>query len=210
MPRNCVCNVFVVLAIVASCGCERAAQDESTVVDRRVASKHGKGENMTTFLALHSCNLGDAVRRGTNPFTGEPVEFHIDEGLSESEREAVKRLLSEFHAKGPDADGYYQVTFNDETSVNVGAGPLDGSIRTVGMAFEIEGPVTADVLRFAHRLAVAGNMSVGSAIDPDIVALVAVPQNPRVRERWPQAVVLESEDTFFQWTQAHLEIKAPK
>jgi hypothetical protein len=41
---------------------------------------------MTFSLHLHTCNLGTTARTGKNPFTGEPVEFHVDAGLSETER----------------------------------------------------------------------------------------------------------------------------
>jgi hypothetical protein len=154
--------------------------------------------------------LGNAVRKGTNPFTGEAVEFHIDDGLSDSERAAVKRLPLEFHAVGPDADGYYRIKFTDDTYINVGNGPLDGSTPCVGVKLEIEGPVNADVLRFARRLAIEGCMSVGSATDPGIVALVATAQDPRVRERWPHAPVLETDDKFINWVQDNLQIVVSK
>ena len=161
---------------------------------------------MTNSIALHTCNLGGSVRTGTNPFTGEPVEFPIDDGLNHSELSAVRAILGEYSAAGPDPDGCYKIVFTKNSYVNVCAGDLDASIPCVSIKLEIEGPATHDILRFAHRLALDGNMSVGSIVDPDVVALVAEPRDPKVRRRWPTSPVLASNDEFIKWVQENLGI----
>lgn len=199
-------GLLAAFAVIAICGCGDGLHQELTEEGHSGRSPRIIDGKMTKHIAFHTCNLGNAVRKGTNPFTGELVEFPIDDGLSDSERMAVQRLLSKFHAIGPDPDGYYRIIFSDETSINVGAGALDGTSPCIGIALEIEGPANSDVVRFARRLALEGNMAVGSAIDPDIVALVARSEDPRIRERWPEAPILTNDDDFIKWVTEQLEI----
>lgn len=206
MQQLCDWGLLAAFAMIATCGCgDRLHQERAEEAQTGKSPRITDGK-MSKHIAFHTCNLGDAVRKGTNPFTGEPVEFPIDDGLSDSERMAVKQLLSEFHAIGPDPDGYYQIVFSNDTSINVGAGALDGATPCIGIAMEIEGPASQDVVRFARRLALEGNMAVSSAIDPDIVALVARSDDPRICERWPDAPILTNDDDFIKWVAEQLEI----
>lgn len=63
---------------------------------------------------LHTCNLGDTARTGTNPFTGEPVEFPMDDGLTHEEMDAPQDVFEENGIDGPEPDGEGYAVFGPE------------------------------------------------------------------------------------------------
>jgi len=53
-----------------------------------------KRQRLTHYsFVLLTCNLGSTTHSGTNPFTGEAVEFPIDDGLTEDEIEALQETF---------------------------------------------------------------------------------------------------------------------
>jgi hypothetical protein len=150
-------------------------------------------------LHLHTCNLGTKVRKGANPFTGEPLEFPIDDGLTAAEREAVRRLLAEVRAGDPDPESYCRVVLPEGSVVNVGIGSLNNpDLPCIAFALECSS-VNLEVASFIHALASKGNMSIGSAVDPKVVALPLREQRERVVRRWPNALVVTLPGQLEAW-----------
>jgi hypothetical protein len=162
---------------------------------------------MLNCIAYHTYNLRDEVRKGRNPFTGETVEFPMDTGLTEAERNAVKALLAGKHASGPDEDGFHNIPLSDGNVVSLWTGDLDGSAPSVAFQLQFEGPATREILDLAREIAVRGNLTIGSTFDPEIVALVNPPLDPQIRRRWPKAMQLQTQEDFDDWVRDRLEIE---
>jgi hypothetical protein len=155
-------------------------------------------------LHLQSCNLGTKVRMLRNPFTNEPVVAHIDHGLTATERQVVRELLEEVKAGEVDPDSYRRVKLPDGSLVDVGVGSPDDN--TCG-AFAVDcSDLTDQVASFLHTLASRGNLSIGSTIDPQVVALPRREQKEQVSERWPKARVVTSPSQLLTWLRQNLRI----
>lgn len=152
-------------------------------------------------FGLHTCRLGDAVRRAVNPFTGAPAEFPLDLGLSAAEREALRVVLRDAGAEGPNLDGFYQVAFPGRVRVHLGFGDLSQDEPVVGAAVSVVGrELPGAVLAFLLRVARAANMAFVSTTAPAIAALPAAGSvDPKVRRRWPSAVVLRTPAELGAW-----------
>jgi hypothetical protein len=159
---------------------------------------------MTFSLNLHTCNLGGTSRIGENPFTGEPVEFHIDKGLTEAERESVRKLLLDMQASCPDPDRYRKIHCKDGGIVSICIGTLEDPDPCVAFAVEFE-CVTADIGIFVFNVTRLGNMSVGSTIKPDVVLLTKPPQNELVAKRWPKAAVAKTPKHLESWIKKRIK-----
>jgi len=155
---------------------------------------------MSFSLHFHTCNLGTETRDATNPFTGEKTVFHIDEGLTKSERQATIDLLTSFSATEPDPDGYYYLDTSDGARVGVGAPTLATADKCVAFAVECD-KLTPEAAAFLLRLSQASNTTIGSAIHPDVVAFTSQP-NAQLLERWPNSPYLDSSDAARRWLQA--------
>jgi len=155
-------------------------------------------------LHLHTCNLGKRVRKCRNPFTNEPIAFPIDRGLTVAERQAVLALLEEARAAEPDPDTYRRVELSDGSIVSVAVGTLaDAAPRVVAFGVECSA-LTAEVALFLYSLASRGNLSVGSSIDPQVVALPLPEQRELVSGRWPKARVTGSPSQLKDWLERNL------
>ncbi len=181
-------HILVILAIASGC-------------DARATLPAAKETTMSLSLHFHTCNLSDDTREATNPFTNEKTFFHVDDGLSESERKAVLDLLRTASASEPDPDGYYYVDLPDGARVGVGASTLSGSDKCVAFAVECNN-LTDAAADFLFRLSRAGNMSVGSSVNPDVVAFTAQP-NDKVVVRWPKAPLLPDSASLAAWLTAN-------
>jgi hypothetical protein len=154
-------------------------------------------------LHLQTCNLGTKVRMLRNPFTNDPVVAHIDQGLTATERQAVRELLEEVKAGEVDPDAYRRVKLPDGSLVDVGVGSLYD--ETTCGAFAVDcSDLTDQVASFLHTLASRGNLSIGSTIDPQVVALPRREQKERVSERWPKAREVKSPSQLFAWLRQNL------
>jgi hypothetical protein len=162
---------------------------------------------MSYSLALHTCNLGTAIRTGTNPFTGRIAEFPIDDGLAPIEKVAVRKLLTDMGATVADEDGWRTVLLNDGSKVNVELGILDSDHPCIGCGVEFE-PNSPVAVSFIFKLAQIGNMSVGSGIDPNVVALVRASPSERVTKRWPKAAITTSPDQLGAWLRKCIDEKS--
>jgi hypothetical protein len=154
---------------------------------------------MFISLALHTCNLGTAVRTGRNPFTGQLVEFPIDDGLTPAEKAAVIKLLTEVRATPADEEGWRTVFLRDGSKINVSLGVLfESDHPCVGCKVEFD-PYSSIAVSFIFTLAQIGNMSVGSSIDPNVVALVRPLPTERVAKRWPNATITTNPEQLEAW-----------
>jgi hypothetical protein len=149
---------------------------------------------------FHTRNLGDTVRKGTNPFTGEPVEFPIDEGLSQSERDALTKVLAAHGFNGPEPDGEgYALYLPNDQSVRIRSGEFDRTERIPGFAVEIIVlELTDDILKIMLDVAQSGNLALTSVTGED-VRLVSRPDDDKALKRWPDARPLESTAELRTW-----------
>ena len=158
---------------------------------------------MEFTVALFTANLGAAVRRSVNPFTKEPVEFPIDDGLTEPERAAVRSILSLHGASEPDPDGFRYVRLADGTKANVGASHLDREGTCPGISIELNA-ASSCAAAFVFELASKGNMYVGSSCYPAVNAAVSAEQAQRIRARYPSVPVLQSATELLAWVEQRL------
>ena len=158
---------------------------------------------MDFSLHLHTCNVETSVRKVTNPFTGTPVEVPIDEGLTAAERDAVRAFLAEVGAGEPDADTYCKIDLPDGSIVSVAIGTLDQEHACVAFAVECS-TLTANTVSFVFELARRGNMSIGSTVAPEIVALPSVAANDCMTRRWPMAQSAETPAQLRAWLRNYI------
>lgn len=146
---------------------------------------------MSFDIYFHTCRLGKRVRKMVNPFTKELMFAPIDRGLCASERKAVSKLLAEVNAIGPDPDGYYNLTFSDGGTASVGIDSLEEKHPCIAFVVEIQ-MMTDELVAFLYKLAQCGNMSIMPIMQDTVTVLTSSPKDQLVRERWPDAVVLDS------------------
>jgi len=152
----------------------------------------------TYGLHLHSCNLEAGTRTVTNPFTGKPIEIPRDGGLTQAERATATKLLSDVRASPVDPDGYRKISFTDGSTLSVGIGTLETSQPCIAFVVEFES-LSEAVLSFIFMLAHSCNLSVGSTIDPIVVAVTQTPHNEHFRKHCPTAIVANSEPQLEAW-----------
>jgi hypothetical protein len=146
---------------------------------------------MTFNIHFHTCHLSKRVRKGINPFTKEPVLFPIDRGLNASERKAVRSLLAEVNAIGPNPDGYYKVTFADGGIANACIGSLDGKHPSIAFYVEVE-VMTDELVAVLYKLAQSGNMAIIPDMQDAVPLLTSPAMDQLMRDRWPDALVIDS------------------
>lgn len=162
-------------------------------------------------LALRTCNLGTKVKEIPNPFDGRTITIHFDDGLTEAEREAVRKLLAQVGASEPDPETYCQIRLPDGSRLNVAIGTLNMAHPCIGFAVEFT-PLSTAVVEFVFALALAGNMTVGSSIDPSVVAILAPGLQrltpvlkARLHERRPTAQVVGSPLELEAWLRERIK-----
>lgn len=148
-------------------------------------------------LALYTCNLGTQVRTVENPFNGTLIKVPIDPGLTDGERNAVRSFLAERGAGEPDPETYCSVKLRDGCIINVAIHTLDLPASCRGLTVECAA-LTDDSVGFVLELAKRGNMSIGSNIDPDVVAFTSAPSEQAMK-RWPSAGVVETAAQLRVW-----------
>jgi hypothetical protein len=154
-----------------------------------------------SFL-LHTCNLGESVRTGTNPFTGEAVEFPVDDGLTDDEIDALQDAFDENGIDGPEPDGEGYAVYGDEGDcLRFRCPDLDDGVPITGVAAEITvRELSNAVLAVVLDVARAGNLALTSTVG-DCVRIVDRPPDRKMLERWPDAQTLSSVADLRQWLQ---------
>ena len=146
---------------------------------------------MSFDIHYHTCNLGTRKAKRKNPFTGKMQSMPVDDGLTDAERAAVRKLLKSGGAAKPDEFGCYAVEFKDGGSAEVFASELAGSEQCDGLMVSLHG-LTPAVVRFLFELCRAGNMSATPIMEDEVVVVVSEAQRLRVQGRWPEAIVAGS------------------
>jgi hypothetical protein len=145
-------------------------------------------------VVLHTCNLATRKRKILNPFTRGFVEAWDDDGLTPTEREAVKGLFAAVKAKGPDKDGNYVVKMPDKGRATISAMVLEGEDKITG-AFITVDKDTPQITQFVYDLGRLGNLSIESveSVDEDSAMAVTSEENrAKIAGRHPQTVVVRS------------------
>ena len=157
----------------------------------------------------HTCHLGDRVRKATNPFTGEPVEFPIDDGLTAGECDDVRRVFEKFEVQGPEPHGEgYALYLPENESVRFRGGPdiddPDG-VPLVGFSVEIVVKnLSDDVLALVLDVARQGNLAFVSSTG-ESSALVNASNDPRIQKRWPNAGVIGTNNALRSWLESNID-----
>jgi hypothetical protein len=149
---------------------------------------------------FHTRNLGTEVRKGTNPFTNEPVNFPIDDGLTKTERLAIAKVMTDHGFNGPERHGEgYALYLPEDQYIRIRGGDLRGAETTTGFAVEIVVlELTDDVLEIMLQIARAGNLAFTSVTGED-VRLVDRPSDAMTLERWPDAKLIETTGELKTW-----------
>lgn len=158
-------------------------------------------------FGLHTLNLGDEVRKGQNPFTGELMEFHIDAGMSKKELTSVKNILDEMRASRPDDDGYRHLSLPNRTQVGVGRLFADSSagIQSLKVEFLVRGEFSTTEALLVMQLASAGNLFISSSVDPDLVATTRPVGDQRFHFRHKNSSVVSDADALACWINKNIE-----
>jgi hypothetical protein len=150
---------------------------------------------MSFDIVYHTCNLGTRREKRKNPLTGRVQSVPVDNGLTDAERAAVRRLLRSGGAAAPDEFGCYAVELPDGGSAEVYAKELHESGHCDGLMVSLRG-MTPGLVVFLWELCQAGNMSATPIMEDEVVAVASEEQRQRVKDRWPEAVVVASPDEF--------------
>lgn len=154
-----------------------------------------------SFL-LHTCNLGEQrPSRFVNPFTKEPVIEHLDTGLLEVERTALKRVFDKYGFEGPEpeAEGYV-LRFASRGKLRWRSGTYDPCpLGATSFPFELTScSLTEEALTIILELAQAANCLLMSPFGED-VRIPASLESKAVRSRWPDAALIQSVDDLRDW-----------
>jgi hypothetical protein len=154
-----------------------------------------------SFL-LHTCNLGEKTRTGVNPFTKETIHFPIDDGLSDSESDAVLEILESHGFEEPEEEGEgYVLSWSDRECLQLRSGafePIAEGISSVEVELLSVGTIPDQVLAIILEIAIAGNLALMSPTGED-VRVPAKAKLPQVLKRWPDAAVIETVDELRAW-----------
>jgi hypothetical protein len=154
-------------------------------------------------LHLQTCNLGTRARTVRNPFTGATLAVPGDLALTAEDRQAVRALLQEVGAGEPDPDTYRRIELPGGSIVDIAVGTLDDDAPCIGFAVECS-DLTAEGASFLYALASRGNLSVGSSIDPQVVALTRPEQRERVARWYPKVSMVGSPSRLRVWLERQL------
>ncbi|MEZ6140914.1 MAG: hypothetical protein R3B84_10115 [Zavarzinella sp.] len=146
---------------------------------------------MSFDIHFQTCNLGTRTTKRKNPFTGKMQSVPMDDGLTDSERVAVRKLLKSAGAATPDEFGCYAVEFKDGGSAEVFASELTGTEQCDGLMVSLQG-LTPEVVKFLWELCHVGGMAATPVMEDAVVVVASPEQFQRVKSRWPSAVVVGS------------------
>jgi hypothetical protein len=150
-------------------------------------------------FCLHTCRLGDKVKRITNPFTGEILEVPIDIGLSVTEIDAVKVLLSNHDAEYGSDDEFHHIRFVDGTLICLGLGDLNRKQPIVNVGVNLICPELSDeAVEYVHAVAKAAGTALITSANEN-AALTAPAEDPKVRRRWPDAAMVANTNDLAKW-----------
>ena len=146
---------------------------------------------MSFDIHYQTCNLGTRTAKRKNPFTGKMQSVPVDDGLTDAERAAVRKVLKSAGAAKPDEFGCYAVEFKDGGSAEVFASELAGAEQCDGLMVSLHG-LTPEVVRFLWELCHVGGMAATPVMEDGVVIVASAEQLQRVKSRWPAAVVIGS------------------
>lgn len=156
-------------------------------------------------FCMHTCRLGNRMRKGTNPFTGAAVEFPIDDGLSMGERSALRAVFDTYGVEGPEPEFEgYALYLPGNGSVRLRGFPdlADAAAPAIGLSVEIVvEALSNDVLAFVLEVAREGNLALMSSTGKS-VRLVTESKDPRVRMRWLDAALIATVADLRVWLEA--------
>ncbi|QDU79952.1 hypothetical protein Pla110_16740 [Polystyrenella longa] len=158
-----------------------------------------KSTHWSYSFGIHTSNLGDRYREGTNPFTGKTTRFPIDDGLTDSEIAAIKQVFKDNGFKGPEPDGDgYAIYGRDGSSLRFRFRDLDSDPRCVSGTVEIVvKKLNTKIIGFVLDVARAGNMVITNGVR-DALVLDRDP-DAQLKSRWPDAKKVSSVSELGNW-----------
>jgi hypothetical protein len=151
-------------------------------------------------FALHTCNLSDATKSVTNPFTKEVFRVPDDDGMSDEDVHAIREIFAAYSIKGPIDGGHLvgPVYGNDWITFHPGY-DFGGPNPVVAVcAFLAVPDLSDDVSKLIFTLARDGNLALMST-DAKKVRIVGRQPNLREVARWPGATSIRSIKDVRKW-----------
>jgi len=137
-------------------------------------------------IFFQPCRFTGSSVEQKNPFTGEVRSVLANEPLNSAELEAVRKVLWQAKAGGPDEQGCYVVQLGDG-----GGAEVFGDDLATGCMVALRG-MTPDLSRFLYNLLKAGNWVMLPAME-DAMAITAAPGAMRgIPDDFPRVVACNS------------------
>ena len=150
---------------------------------------------MSFDVFFQTCNLSEESEEVVNPFTGETMQNPVGETASDSEREAIARLLADCGAATSDEHGCYVVELSDGSSVELFFSGLSEDPEFSGGTAALRG-LTPVLSAFLYDLASRGNLAMLPATEDGATIVVSDDAAKSVASRWPDAIVIENTDAL--------------
>jgi hypothetical protein len=143
---------------------------------------------MSFDIFFQPCRFGGKPVKQKNPFTGEEQSVVPNESLTPAEEKAVRAVLKNANAKGPDDFGYYVVETNDGGGAEVSTDKLRDSCMV-----SVRG-LTPGLVRFLFDVLKAGNWVMLPAMATNI-AITSSPEHLKgVPDGFPEVATCTSAD----------------
>lgn len=141
---------------------------------------------MSFDIFFQPCRFTGTQVVKTNPFTGESQSFSSNEPLNDAELKAVRQVLKQANAHGPDEHACYVVQLGDG-----GGAEIFGDQLATGCMAALRG-MTPDLIQFLFDLLKAGNWVMLPAME-DAVAITTSPESMKgIPSDFPRVVVCNS------------------
>lgn len=155
---------------------------------------------------LTTCNLSSRTQTVTNPFTGQPHIFFVDDGLTADECSALRAAMSAagFEKSEIPGEGYVYRMFPDNSLRLLG----EIDVGRTGFAVELViRRLTNEPLDLLLAIARAGNFAF-TDVTGNHVHLLAPSATKLVAERWPGAPLVRSSEDLRIWLEKVIGARA--
>ncbi len=152
-----------------------------------------------SFCAL-TRNLGDRTKPTTNPFTGESIATHIDDGLTAEEMQALKSVFDANGIEGPEPEfeGYAR-HWDQGDSVRFRGFELGTEQPVRDFSAEIVcGQLTGELLSILLSAGQIGNLALASSTGEDVCVIGSEPTEAQLT-RWGEVRTIRSEAGLRDW-----------
>lgn len=149
-----------------------------------------------SFL-LHTLSESGQSRTATNPFTGEAMRVDVPSNFTGQEQAALEAFLFKHHYEGPEPEGEgYVRKMPEDVSIRIRGMDMESGVACGNLSVEVTTPELHEyLLKHLYELAVSTKLAVMS-VTGDNVLWVGDSISPAIKQRWPDAVCIKSEEAF--------------